>query len=179
MGKFTFDQGSRKRFLQVLTVFCVTFGICGLYAHFLVFNYTRSLSPGFYLKVRGEAFERGKIVIFCPDPLPNILEGQKKGYFGKGSCSCGGLPLIKVIEGVPGDHVSVTEEGVAINGRRLSGSRRAVSMETAYALPHEEILGAHEYFVMTPHPNSFDSRYFGKVSDRLFQSTLQPIFVWE
>ena len=78
MGKFTFDQGSRKRLLQVLTVFCVTFGICGLYAHFLVFNYTRSLSPGFYLKVRGEAFERGKIVFSVRTLFPISLRGRKK-----------------------------------------------------------------------------------------------------
>ncbi len=173
-----FGKPEKKWLIIVMVISVMTLSICLLFEHYFVWNYTHSLKPGFYFK-NGKAYERGSVVLFCPDPEPNIIEGVERGFLDKGLCPCQGVPLIKKIEGVPGDRVRVSEEGVAINGKLLANSQRCATMKTARAIPYEETLGMHEYFVMTPHPNSYDSRYFGKVSDTVFQTTLQPFLVWE
>ncbi|MEI7769286.1 MAG: signal peptidase I [Chloroflexales bacterium] len=71
-------------------------------------------------------------------------------------------PLIKRLIGLPGDHVTIHDDAVFINGRRIS--EPYLSVATACSAYCSLTLGANEYFFMGDNrPVSRDSRQFGPV----------------
>ncbi len=73
--------------------------------------------------------------------------------------------FIKVIAGVPGDQINITEDKLFINGlyagpvhcQDSKGRPLSRVMTERYHLQKDW------YFVTTPHPRSYDSRYYGPV----------------
>ena len=104
------------------------------------------------------------LVVFCPD-----ITHERFPFVAKGHCPTGIAPLLKHVAGLPGDTVTETDEGVAINGKAIAFSKPK-SYSMAYALPLPRWRGAHTlarneiwvYGAGDP-GNSFDSRYFGPV----------------
>ena len=89
-----------------------------------------------------------------------------------------GTQIIKVIEGVPGDRVSVTKDDVRINGTKV-GEGLALSVklkkpETRYI--REEIIPGEKYWFMGKTADSFDSRYWGYVDQRDILGKAYPIW---
>ena len=142
--------------LSVLATFVIAAKSSGL-----VLNVTGSMPGTIYKLGHGEKYS---LVSICsPIPHPSI---------GHGSCPDGSMPLIKRVVGVAGDLVTVTDDGVEINGQPVSNSKPLDLDTKGQDLPHMRgifVLKQGEIWTAGEHPNSFDSRYFGPVkfsSDR-------------
>ena len=75
-----------------------------------------------------------------------------------------------------GDCVVFSDEDVQVNGQFLKNSARQktipVRIDGRVEL-HNEVL------LMSEHPLSFDSRYFGPVSAEAICTPLKPLITWE
>jgi conjugative transfer signal peptidase TraF len=132
-------------------------------------NHTASLVPTLWhvTPLQGP-LQRGQIVSFCPPDNAVIRQARARGYLGPGACPGGTEPLLKRIEALGGDRVSLDDAGVAVNDVHVPGTRvlqvdgrcRAIAaMGTGTWLIDPDAFWAGS----TAHPRSFDSRYFGPV----------------
>lgn len=147
-----------------------------VFDRYIVFNVTESFPPGLYLKV-DEKPEKGSLVIFCPEKSPIQDETLERGYVWSGACPSGTIPLLKQIMAVSGDRVRIAEDGVFVNGVMLPNSTRKVRFVNDIPLPWEKELSEGEVLFMSPHPRSFDGRYFGPLSSSLIVSAITPFWV--
>lgn len=125
-------------------------------------NITGSL-PGSLYRVTEAAHARvGDYIQFCPLFAVVALPDAKPG---EPSC-LGKVPLIKRVVAVSGDRVSVSENGVWINGVLLPDSRPRRTDRIGNPLSvawGEHVVPPVHVWVAGEHPDSFDSRYFGSV----------------
>ena len=144
-------------------------------AIFLVINTTKSFPPGIYMKTHGPV-QRGDLVLVCPEDNEVNRYGRDHGFISYGVCPGRYGYLIKRIVGSEGDLVEFSGEVVRVNGIPLKNSARQPSipsrMDGSVKL-YEEVL------VMSEHPLSFDSRYFGAVSTDAICTPLKPLITWE
>ncbi len=144
-----------------------------LYAAGWRVNWTASEPRGVYrlrpIDASGDDL-RGQLIAFCPPPW---VSPSAFPFYARGACPGGGEPMVKTIVGVPGDVVSLSSEGVTINGRRLPASAPRRLAGTGVALPRLRgtIKLAPGMFWMYGQgedaraaSESFDSRYWGPVA---------------
>ena len=129
---------------------------CVLYAVFaaaaLVFqhcfglgvNVTESLPHTLYLIHKGESVHRGDFIAFR--------------WHGGGPYPIG-VTFIKIAAGVPGDTVSRIDRAYYVNGTYVGTAKSRARNGQPLALMATGVLGADEYYVSAPHPDSLDSRY--------------------
>jgi conjugative transfer signal peptidase TraF len=92
---------------------------------------------------------------------------KARGYVPQGGVCPGGLvPVGKRICAVPGDTVTVTPNGLLVNGTPVPNSRPLPFDHKGRPLPHlaagQYGVGPGELWVLSPYSRlSFDSRYFG------------------
>lgn len=156
-----------------LTIGCclgVLVGIGGAWAGGVRINATPSMPRGLWLVAGdgGAEVRRGDVLVLCvPDPAAVRL-GRERGYIGAGPCPDGSEPLVKPAAAVPGDRVTLSPDGVVVNGAALPHSAQ-LAMDSAgrplsgwpageYAVRPGEV-----WAVATHAPNSWDSRYWGPV----------------
>lgn len=87
-------------------------------------------------------------------------------------------PWLKTIVAGTGDTVCLDSTHVTVNGCPV-GERPL--LET-YALPPLSgcvVIQPDEYFVMSGHPRSFDSRYVGSLPRTAIDGTATPLWTWE
>ena len=124
---------------------------------------------------------KNKLVLVCPDSAnPAVIKATQRNILpiGSGCRSWGFAPLMKELVGIPGDLITVTNHGVAINNRRLRNSKIKFEIfQLLIPTDYSRILQKNEYWVMSDYsPNSFDSRYIGPVTkDQIIQCTT-PVF---
>ena len=144
-------------------------------ASFFVINTTKSFPPGIYMKTHGPV-HRGDLVLVCPEDNEVNRYGRDHGLVSYGVCPHRYGYLIKRVAALDGDHVTFSDERVRVNGIPLENSARQPSipsrMDGSVKL-YEEVL------VMSEHPLSFDSRYFGAVSTDAICTPLKPLITWE
>ncbi len=113
---------------------------------------------------------RGSIVGACL-PRQYAAFAMARGYLSSGTCSSGVRPVLKYAAAVPGDSVCIRENGVSVNGKPIPNTNVLAADALGRALP--SCLGAYtvnprEYWLIATHdPGSFDSRYFGPVTEIL------------
>jgi signal peptidase I len=106
------------------------------------------------LTPRWAPYERGDIVVF--DPPPNWTGAN-------------GVPFIKRVIGLPGDHVQLRDGAVYVNGTKLDepyvyADGGAAVTDPPAGGPTEWLIPAGELFVMGDHrTQSADSRVFGPI----------------
>jgi conjugative transfer signal peptidase TraF len=165
-----------RRFPLALTAVLVVIAVGAQIAHHSGWrvNLTASAPIGLYRVYAPDAaaIARGMYVEFCP---PTWVTPAAFPFYITGDCSSGGMSMLKMIVGVPGDHVSVKDEGIEINHVPLARSvpqARSISRPDI-ALPSlrgEFVLRPGEYWVygsgahLTDAARSFDSRYFGVIT---------------
>ena len=142
-------------------------------------NTTGSYPPGLYW-VTGEAAQKGALVIACPPDVATVAEGFRRGYIGAGFCPGGYGYVIKKIVAVPGDRVTITEQGVSVNEEKIPNSAPRQADTAGKPLPFREItytLGMAQVLLMSDYnPKSFDGRYFGPVDQTGIKGVLRPVF---
>jgi conjugative transfer signal peptidase TraF len=145
-------------------------------------NTSKSIPVGLYWTT-GAPMEKGAYVLFCP-PLSGLFkEAWARGYIGAGFCPGGYGYLMKQVAATARDTVTVTSEGVRVNGERWpqSAPRQADNagrplpryQANGYVLAHAEVL-----LMSDSSPTSFDGRYFGPVSRAQLETAIKPILTW-
>ena len=141
------------------------------------FNTSPSVPVGLY-RIRQTSITNEGLVAAC---LPKTMAavGRERGYLRRGECPGGVSPVVKLVGAQGGDHVQVTTEGVLVNGRRLQDLAPPVDSHGRSLLsvaPGDYELGVDELWLYSPHPSSWDSRFFGPVSVSAVLGTVRPIW---
>jgi conjugative transfer signal peptidase TraF len=141
-------------------------------------NSSPSLPVGLYQVTSGAD---ATLVEFCPaEPFASLANAR--GYRQAGTCPDGGSPLMKPVVARAGDSVQVSARGILVNGKAIANSApllRDTAGRPLTSWPSGKYtvdLGT-VWVVSDYHPRSFDSRYFGPVSEVLIRSRLRPLLV--
>jgi len=141
--------------------------VCGL-----IINYTDSLPRGIYQLRPLSRADHDMIVVFpVPESVRDIVYGR--GWLMKGAL------LMKPIAALPGESVSVTDEGLYID-KRLFGPV-FVSDRQGMPLPQirfSSLIRENQVFVASPSKRSFDSRYFGPVHVKNIVAQAVPVLTF-
>lgn len=156
----------------------VGLGIGLLCAHIcFVVNTSASFPPGLYLKTH-QAPQKGDLVLFCPPDTPIFREALQRKFLSAGLCPAGSGAMIKRIAAVQGDSVHISTSSVSVNTVELPYSRQHTVMEHAMGA-FTNTLQAKEVLLMSPHPQSFDGRYFGPLLETQISTPLKPFYLWK
>lgn len=142
-------------------------------------NVTASIPLGIYRSVR-EHPARGSVVLVC---LPRVwaVFAIQRGILRKGECDTGTYGLGKVVLASYGDLIEVRAKGLIVNGRHIPCSAALERDSHGRRMPRYpeggHVLKPGEIWLFSPYSSgSFDSRYFGPVSESSVRSVLQPIW---
>jgi conjugative transfer signal peptidase TraF len=148
----------------------------------LRFNATVSMPRGLWTVRAGEPIERGEIVTVCPPDRADIREAAQRGYIPNGVCSRGYEPLVKPVAAIAGDLVTVTPQGITVDGHLVANTAPLAEDDAGRPL-HPIPIGAYrvtpgEIWLLSGHdPRSFDSRYFGAVPAANVTGVARPLWV--
>jgi conjugative transfer signal peptidase TraF len=132
-------------------------------------NTTPSMQLGFWAVSRHSPTQltRGETVSVCL-PLSIGIPARLRGYVGGGECPGATTPMLKSIAAVPGDTVTMSTEGMAVNGRLLPHSAALQRDDRGRPLPAVPygtyVVPDTAIWLYAGHdPRSFDSRYYGAI----------------
>lgn len=140
----------------------------------IMFQITPSLPKGIYRIDAPSHIDTGMLCVFS---IPLNVHGMMR--------SRGWLPknlrfyLMKPVVAKHGDIIEVSDKGLFVNGRYLGPVKHHDSQ--GLSLPHSYgkcILKAGEFFVASTYPNSFDSRYFGKIRKDDIRWVAHPLYIF-
>lgn len=122
---------------------------------------------------------RGHAVAFCPPDTSVFRKAKEMGFLRKGTCEGSYMPLLKEVAGLPGDLVEYAN-GFIINGKRVPNSTIQVfdlggsdfQYSGSFIVPEGNVWLLNSYSKL-----SFDSRYFGMVSEDRIVALADPLFV--
>lgn len=120
----------------------------------LIWNRTGSAPQGLYW-LSDEPITHGRWVVVSARSA-EAQWAEDHGFVGRN------WPLLKQIAGLPGDEICRSGLEVSINGRPAATARELDSM--GRALPVWQgcvLLDEGQVFLLAPHPDSLDGRYFG------------------
>jgi len=146
----------------------------GVRAPLIVYNASGSAPLGFYY-LEDRLPSRGETAVVAPPPLVEAMI-TSRGILPAS------VPLVKQIAAVSGDEVCRSNKPtgtIAINGKVLAEVFEKDREDRP--LPSWEgcmILINGEFFLLQPHPYSFDSRYFGPVSRCDILGVARSIWTW-
>lgn len=174
---------SRLRHPIVIVGFCLALGLVLAHQSGLRLNTTRSIPLGLYT-MSHDPIEKGAYVLFCPPERPEFDLAKERGYIGVGFCPGGYGNMMKKVVASDHDIVSVTDEGVTINGTLLPASQPSEADSMGRPLPRfritDHVLAPTELVLMSDtNGRSFDARYFGPVHRMHIQSLIHPVWTWE
>lgn len=108
----------------------------------------------------------GETVFVCPPDNVAVREARQRGYLRPGLCPGGFGPLIKTVIAVAGQHVDVTDR-IVIDGVPIPGSRILEKDAQGRSLRRDQsgMVRPGEVYLHSGFIASWDSRYFGPVSD--------------
>lgn len=154
----------------------------GAFAVGIRINSTGSIPKGIYIKT-GEPLAVGAYVIVCPPDLQVFKEAKARGYIGPGFCPGGYGNLMKRVLAAKNDQVTVSTQGLTVNGQLLAhsvalkadgaGRPMPAYQANAYTLGNLEVL-----LMSDASPTSFDGRYFGPLNVSQVRSVIRPVFTW-
>lgn len=145
-------------------------------------NTSKSIPVGLYWTTSGPV-DKGAYVLVCPSPSGVFHEARERGYIGAGFCPGGYGYLMKRVAATTRDIVTVTSEGVRINGERWPQSMPRQADKEGRLLPRFQadgyVLGHAEVLLMSDgSPTAFDGRYFGPVSRAQLKTAIKPMLTW-
>ena len=183
------NAASNRRFIQsnlialtgftalfaVLAAVAVMFHSCGY-----LFNVTNSVPIGLY---RITSNPSAPFVTVCPTGIAERLTTQRNYRPVGHGCGDGYIPMLKPVAARPGDSVRDTGWFLYVNGHRLpntqtfqyDGHHRPLPQ-----LPHGiyTVKPGTVWLISTYNDYSFDSRYFGAVSDKEIRHHVRPVWLF-
>ena len=145
-------------------------------------NSTRSIPVGVYW-LSSDPVVKGAYVIFCPPQAGVFDEAKARGYIGAGFCPGEYGYLMKRVLAAKNDAVTITAEGVRVNGELLPLSAPIEADSAGRPLPRFQAerftLSASELLLMSDVSGiSFDGRYFGPIDRSQIKGVIRPVFTW-
>jgi len=145
-------------------------------------NTTKSIPVGLYWTTSAPV-EKWVYVMFCPPQLGVFDDAKERGYIGAGFCPGGYGYMMKRVLAAKDDAVTVTDDGVQINGELLAHSAPIPADKAGRPLPRYQAdsytLGASELLLMSDvSATSFDARYFGPINRSQIQTVIRPVITW-
>jgi len=139
-------------------------------------NGSPSLPIGLYVVTSDS---NARLVEFCPSE-PYAALAFERGYRTKGNCPDGGAPLMKPVAARPGDTVEVSNHGISVDGRKLCNSAPLGFDTSGRTLQHwpfgKYSIGDGTVWVISSYnQRSFDSRYFGPITDTQIRHRMRPL----
>ncbi len=124
--------------------------------------------------------EAGDLVFICPPRTAIFEEARRRGYLRRGLCAGGFAPLIKMIAALPGQHVEITDHVVIDGGSLAASVVRKTDGEgrTITPYPGGTVPSGHLY-LYSSFASSYDSRYFGPVSDSGLLGLAWPVITFD
>jgi len=120
----------------------------------LIWNRTGSAPQGLYW-LSDEPFTRGSWVVVAASSA-EAQWAEEHGFVGRN------WPLLKQIAGLPGDEICRSGVEVSINGTLVATARKQDSMGRDLPVWQGCMqLDEGQVFLLAPHPDSLDGRYFG------------------
>jgi conjugative transfer signal peptidase TraF len=121
--------------------------------------------------------------LWCPPARPEFDLAKERGYIGAGFCPGGYGNMMKKVVAIHHDVVSVTDEGVMVNGTLIPASQPFEEDSVGRPLPRfrvtDHVLAASDILLMSDaNSRSFDARYFGPVPRVHIQSVIYPVLTW-
>ncbi|MBD0416767.1 conjugative transfer signal peptidase TraF [Oryzicola mucosus] len=121
----------------------------------------------------------GDLVFMCPPATAAFREAQRRGYLRRGLCPGGVAPLLKTVAALPGQRVEITDH-VLVDGRPVpaslvqdrDGEGRALAPDPGGIVP------PHHLFLYSSFASSYDSRYFGSLSEAGLLGLARPVFTF-
>ena len=142
-----------KRFALLGIVGAAALGLTALSSwrdsHAILVNASTSLPNWAFLLDRTRMPQRGDTIMFTPPPSDLLT-----AHFGSAP-----KPFGKIVYGVPGDRVTRIGRDYSVNGRVVAHAKFVSKRGEPLALGPVGVLPRGCYFVGTPNPDSFDSRY--------------------
>lgn len=167
----------------VIVGLCFALGFVLAHQSGLRLNTTRSIPLGLY-RMANDPIVRGAYVLFCPPERQEFDLAKERGYIGAGFCPGGYGYMMKRVLAVHNDVVSVTDNGVTINGTLMPATQPAESDSLGRSLPRfrvtDHVMATSDLLLMSDaNSRSFDARYFGPVHRAHIQSCIRPVWTWE
>ncbi|MEQ1616103.1 MAG: S26 family signal peptidase [Hyphomicrobiaceae bacterium] len=134
-----------------------------------VWNASSSVSPGLY-RIHSDLPRRGQLALVQLPPAIAAL-ALERGYLK------GAALLLKPLAATNGDRVCRAGRSLFIRGRKMADIRALDAMGRPLPSWHGcRVIGVHEVFLLSAHPSSFDSRYFGPIAAANIIGAAQPIW---
>jgi conjugative transfer signal peptidase TraF len=127
---------------------------------------SNSLPPGLYLIVPAG---KGSDLLICPTGVAEKVSIEREYRVKSFGCADGYAPLLKPIAARAGDTVTLSDAGVAVNGKLLQNSKQYPKDGIGRPMPlvplgTYAVLPGTVWVISSYNRFSFDSRYFGPVN---------------
>ncbi|MGE4411074.1 MAG: conjugative transfer signal peptidase TraF [Sphingobium sp.] len=142
-------------------------------------NTTASAPTGLWrvTPVEAQKIRRGNFVSICPPEIRIVEAMRVKGYLHPGDCpGTDTTPLLKPVVAIEGDSVTVSREGVSVNGVSLPHSEADQTMP-GYPAGTYTVQPGQVWLISSYDAGSFDSRYFGPVPLALVRGQAAPVLI--
>ena len=156
--------------LTLAGVICILSSSQHAVSPIFVWNASASIPQGLYRR-SFKLSDAGSIVLVWPSPDQNKFVAQR-GYLPKR------VPLIKIVAGLPGQHICYRGTNIFLDGRVLVQRRATDTIGRQMpSLSLCRFLKNSEYFVLGTSPLSIDSRYFGPVLISQIAGRYEPLWI--
>ena len=155
-------------FVAGIGLSAILFSVVGAVPERLIWNRTGSVPEGLYW-LSDEPFTKGGWVVVSARSA-EAQWAEDHGFVGRN------WPLLKQIAGLPGDEICRSGVDVSINGKPVAMARERDSM--GRALPVWQgcvLLEEEQVFLLAPHPDSLDGRYFGAMQRSDLVGVARPL----
>jgi len=145
-------------------------------------NTTASAPFGIWQIIDTEPVQHGSWVVICPPRNPLVSEFRHRGYIDAGYCAGGFEMLLKQVAALPGDHIKVSEEGIAVDGHLIAGTEPATvdgEGRPLVGLIVDQVVEKGDVWVYSARYRSVDSRYIGPFKLYAIDGVAKPILVGE
>ncbi len=174
---------SRLRHPIVIVGLCLVLVLVLAHQTGLRLNTTRSIPLGLY-RMSNDPIVNGAYVLWCPPERQEFNLAKERGYISAGFCPGGYGNMMKKVVASDHDVVSVTDEGVTVNGTLIPASQPIEADAMGRPLPRfrvtdHELTSSELWLMSDTNGRSFDARYFGPVHRGHIQSLIHPVWTWE
>jgi len=125
----------------------------------LSYQESTSMTPGWYFTYPINSLTRNNIILFRPDE-------HTENYMLERAWILPGSPIMKYLKGMPGDFVCIKNNQIFINQKEIGNIKKLDSKNRPLPdLTFCQTLVHNQFFMISTRvPNSFDSRYFGPIT---------------
>lgn len=165
-----------------LTALLITALFMALWCAGLRINTTKSIAVGFYWATK-EPVRKGVYVTFCPPRyMEAFVEARKRGYIDIGLCPGNFGLVMKKIVAVKDDLITVSVDGVRVNGELMPYSAPLAADPAGRPLPlysNRYTLEAGQVLLLSDvSRTSWDGRYYGPIYLYQIKDVIEPIYTW-